>query len=129
MSSKNIFSSTDYAIARDAARKLPQTANNSEVTLIAIQLMVPLLLYFLAHISEQRRGVKISSYFYLDSLQREAEVRCLILGDKNQEVLDEIMKLADATARKLWVPTRELSNYAPSEKIKQALVQFLQRQN
>lgn len=124
-----LFNQADYVAARTAARIMPATASNENVGLIMQQSQVPLLIYFLAHISEQRRRVRISSFFYYDSLRRETERRCIVFGDKKDEVVKEIMELAMAKAHALWTPSHERENYNPPLYVREALVEFLQKQS
>lgn len=124
-----LFNPIDYRAAREAALMLPKDASNENVALIITQSKVPLLIYFFTHVCEQRRHIRVSSLFYLDSLRRETERRCIVFGDGKDEVVKEIMELATSRAQLLWKSSRETTNYAPSEYIKDSLIEFLQRQS
>lgn len=124
-----IFNQADYVLARTAAAELSRSAGNEHIALIIQQSIVPLLIYFLAHISEQRRCVKVSSLFYFDSLCRETAQRCIVFGEGKDAALSEIMRLAMAKAHSLWKPSRDVDMYVPPGHITDALVAFLQEQS
>lgn len=123
----SIFRTVDFQAADKAARELPFLVKDDPAKAFVLELMlVSCMVFFLTHISEHRRAIKVSSAFFRASVVRDLERRCKN-SNLDDQAVKELLKIIDNQAKRVWRNREEAVIYKTSDSVIEALTDFLKK--
>lgn len=122
----NLFRTTDFQAADKAAKGMPHLVADAAQSFILEMTVVPILVFFMTHIAEHRRCVKVSSEFFRLAVVREIEQRC-IRNNLDADAAKVLIDLVKEEAEKLWKSRQPALLYKTPDSVISSLTEFLKK--